>query len=352
MSIHYNQEPDGDGDVAASMELTVARTGVERSPIEKKPSIVFEAPDLARPGETVSEEEIRFFVDNGFLVKKRLIHKTAVEEALGKTWAYFGDRVPMVEGATAPTPDDASTWASPRWAPMPRPDESGPYQGRQRIVYAGHTVKLHDLGDADFLMDLVPNHPRVRAVAKAILGDDLRPSTRTRGVYAVFPNARESDPDDPGRLTRPLGPHTDQVCQQLNACAYLDDVAPRSGGFTLYPGSHRIMFRAHRFEANWSPLPDFRDAVRRVVAEIEPVEFVGEKGDVIFWHGRTVHSAGVHLGDSIRWAVFADFTMDREVLSPEAHKGMGQFEWFKDAKRFAEDAPVGEDMWRGWRLGK
>lgn len=334
------------------MEQTMEKPPSKAPPIEKIPSVVFEATDLARPGETVSAEEIRFFVDNGFLVKKRLIEKAAVEEALGKIWTYFGDRVPMAEGAAAPSPGDSSTWASPEWAPMPRPDEAGPYQGRQRIVYGGHTVKLHDLGDADFLMDLVPNHPRVRAVAKAILGDELRPSERTRGVYAVFPNAYEVDPDDPGRLTRPLGPHTDQVCQQLNACAYLDDVPPRSGGFTVYPGSHRIMFRAHRFEANWSPLPEFRDAMRRVVAEIEPVEFAGEKGDVIFWHGRTVHSAGVHMGDSIRWAVFADFTLDREVLSPEEHKRIGQFEWFKDAKRFAEDAPAGGDMWRGWRLGR
>ena len=321
-------------------------------PVEKKPSIVFEAPDLTCPGETISQEEIQCFVDNGFLVKKRLIEAAAVEEALGKTWTYLRDQVPMAGGATAPSPDDSSTWASPEWAPMPRPDESGPYQGRQRIVYGGHTVKLHDLGNADFLMDLVPNHPRVRAVAKVLLGDDLRPSERTRGVYAVFPNAGEVDTDDPERLTRPLGPHTDQVCQQLNACAYLDDVPPRSGGFTVYPGSHKIMFRAHRFEANWSPLPDFRDAVRQIVAEIEPVEFAGEKGDVIFWHGRTVHSAGVHMGDSIRWAVFADFTLDREVLSPEEHKRIGQFEWFKDAKRFAEDALVGEDMWGGWRLGR
>lgn len=336
------------------MEPTVESSGAteHRPPVEKKPSIVFEAPDLSRPGETVSAEEIRFFVDNGFLVKKHLIDRPAVEEALGRIWAYFGDHVPVAEEATAPSPDDPSTWGSPEWAPMPKPDVSGPYQGRQRIVYAGHTVKLHDLGNADFLLDLVPNHPGVRAVAEVLLGEDLKPSDRTRGVYAVFPKAGEVDTADPERLTRPLGPHTDRVCQQLNACAYLDDVPPRNGGFTVYPGSHQIMFRAHRFEANWSPLPDFRDAVRQVVAEIEPVEFAGEKGDVIFWHGRTVHSAGVHLGDSIRWAVFADFTMDREILSPEEHKRIGQFEWFKDAKCFADDAPVGENMWRGWRLGK
>ena len=326
---------------------------VEQGPrIEKKPSIVFEVPDLARPGESVSGAEIAFFVDNGFLVKKRLIDGHPLDGAVRKIWAYLRCNVPMSEGSLPPSPDDATTWSSPRWGPMPGVDESGPFQGRQRIVYAGHTVKLHDLGDADYLLDLVPNHPGVRSVAEALLGGDLKPSERTRGVYAVFPKAGDYDPEDPSRLTRPLGPHTDQVCQQLNACAYLDDVPPRNGGFTVYPGSHKIMFRAHRFEANWSPLPSFRDAVRQVVAEIEPYELVGGKGDVIFWHGRMVHSSGVHLGDTIRWAVFADFTLDREVRSPDEHRRIGQFEWFKDAKCFAEDVPVGEAMWRSWRLGR
>ena len=334
------------------MELTTQgpRSSEQRPPIEKKPSVVFEMPALSKAGETVSAAEVAFFVDDGFLVKKRFIEETALEMALREIWAYLRRNVPMADGAVVPSPDDATTWASPEWAPMPPAGESGPYQGRQRIVYAGRTVKLHDLGDAECLLDLVPNHPGVRAVAQALLGEALKPSERTRGVYAVFPNACDADPEDPSRLTRPLGPHTDQVCQQLNACAYLDDVPARSGGFTVYPGSHKIMFRAHRYESNWSPLPSFRDAVRQVVAEIEPYDLVGGKGDVIFWHGRMAHSSGVHLAEAIRWAVFADFTLDRAVLSPEEHQRIGQFEWFKDAKCFAEDAPVGEDMWRSWRL--
>lgn len=59
----------------------------QRPPIEKKPSVVFAPPDLARPGETVSTEEIRFFVDNGFLVKKRLVDRASAENALRKVWA-------------------------------------------------------------------------------------------------------------------------------------------------------------------------------------------------------------------------------------------------------------------------
>lgn len=306
-------------------------------------SEVFQSPDLAKPGQALSAAEAGFFLEHGFLVKPGLLDAESLASAMERVWKHLHDRVPLEDGAEPPRPDDPRSWNRPRWAAMPPADESGFYQGRQRIVHAGVTVKLHDLGDADFLLALVPNHPGVRRVARELLGDDLRRSERTRGVYAVFP-----DRDAPaGRL----GPHTDRVCQQLNACVYLEEVEPRGGGFTVYPGSHRIMFRAHRSEANWSPLPNFRDALRRVVREIRPVEFAGEAGTVVFWHGRTVHSAGLHSGDRIRWAVFADFTLNREVLSPDEHRALGQYEWFKDAKLFRDDPPAGENMWRAWKIG-
>lgn len=316
----------------------------------KKPSVVFDAPDLSVDGELVSQAEIRFFVDNGFLVKKLLIDPDALASALDRIWAYLLEKLPTTEGAVPPVPDDPTTWANPRWVPMPAVRKSGPYQGRQRIFHSGRTVKLHDIGDADYLLDLVPNNPRVRHVVRALLGDDLKPSTRTRGIYAVFPQRKKDGSCADEDIVRALGPHTDQVCQQLNACAYLGDVPPRNGGFTLYPGSHRIMFRAHRLESNWSPLSTFRSSLHRVIAEIQPYELVGAAGDVIFWHGRTVHSMGMHVGDRIRWALFADFAHNRATLDCQEHKRLGQFEWFKDVKLFAEDLPVGDDMWRSWRL--
>ena len=92
--------------------------------------------------------------------------------------------------------------------------------------------------------------------------------------------------------------------------------------------------------------------MREVVANITPVEFVGSQGDVVFWHGRTVHSAGIHIGETIRWAVFADFNEAREVLDAEGHRALGQYEWFKDAKLFKEDFKASDDMWRSWRLGR
>ena len=62
------------------------------------------------------------------------------------------------------------------------------------------------------MLELVPNDPNVRAIATAMLGP-LRDSLRTRGVYAIFPSREKQDRELSGKL---LGPHNDNICQQLN----------------------------------------------------------------------------------------------------------------------------------------
>lgn len=321
---------------------------------KQKLSAVFEMPDLKEPGQVVSKAEMEFFKDYGFLIKQGLLDPARLAPAMDEIWSHLLENVPLQEESAWPlSRDDKETWINPEWGPMLPVPTSGPYQGRQPIQYMGRNVKMHDIGDADYLLELLPGNPGVRAVAGVLLGENLRSSIRTRGVYAVFPS---QDPTDPSGVKQLCGsslvPHTDAVCQQLNVCAYLEDVLPRNGGFTVYPSSHKIMFQAHKYEANWSPLPTFADAVSKVVAKIEPVELIGDKGTVIFWHGRTLHSSGIHIGSDIRWAVFADYTHNREVISDEEHRQLGQFEWFKDTKLFKEDWEVRSDMWRNWNLGR
>ena len=308
-------------------------------------------PDLTIAGEVVSKAEMDFFCEYGFLVKKRILDTDKLEAALDRIWTHLLAKVPVKPGsAWTLSRDDKQTWKDPEWAEMPPHPVDGPFQGRHPIEHMRRIVKLHDLGSEDYILDLLPNDPRVREVAETILSRDLRAITRVRGVYIAFPSEPQSEEklEDQGRF---LGPHTDQVCQQLNACGYLEDENPRNGGFTVYPGSHKRMFREHRYEANWSPLSSFRDTLKEVVETIEPYEIVAEKGSVVFWHGRTVHSVGVLLGADIRWALFADFTRNQPVLTDEEHKDANQYEWFKDAKLFRADEPVGDDMWRSWRLG-
>ncbi|MDA0790727.1 MAG: phytanoyl-CoA dioxygenase family protein [Proteobacteria bacterium] len=317
---------------------------------ELNTSVVFQMPSLTRKGQALSQQETDFFLENGFLIKERLIEPGLLDGALDRVWQHQLAAVPVAPDADwRLRREDAGTWVNPRWAPQPPHPDHGYHQGRQPVEYVGRMVKLHDIGTAPWLLDLLPRNPVVRKIAKQMLGENLRNTRCCRGVYAIFPT--RSEPGSGASELPRLGPHIDQVCQQLNVCAYLDDVPPRNGGFTVYPGSHRIMFGAHRYEANFSPTDGFREAMRRVVAEIEPLELVAPAGSVIFWHGRLVHSAGLHTGDRIRWALFADYCQDRPVLSDEQHKALGQYEWFKDTRLFRDDHVVTNDMWRSWRIG-
>ena len=316
------------------------------NPDTRKLSRIFGYEDLSDSQQLLSSAEIDFFKKYGFLVKKRIIDPAIAEQALDEAWKYLKTTIPMEDTDTARlSRHDPTTWVNPPWAKMPRPDASGFYEGRQRAVYSGSTVKLHDIGDANFLLDLLPNNPNVREIGERFLGP-LKSSERTRGIYALFP-------DNPTRRqisSSKLGPHTDRVCQQLNLCTYLSDVKPRGGGFTIYPASHKLMHFAHVYSANWSPNDQFRKHLQNVVESIEPIELVADAGDVIFWHGRLVHSAGIHVGAEIRWAVFGDYSQDRPILSEDQHRDLGQYEWFKDTRLFENDSRISDDMWEDWRV--
>ncbi len=328
----------------SAREARIRRMKAARA--RQKLSVPFSAPALAEQGTRLSAAEVEFFRVNGFLIKERLVDQSRTAAELERTWAHLLRHVPPhPDSEWRLDPNDRSTWKDPQWAPMAPHPQAGYYQGRQPREAFGQVIKLHDLGWDDAITDLLPRHPDVRAIARALLGDDLKETECTRGVYGVFPPAEKTELT--GEL---LGPHTDQVCQQLNACLYLDDVEPRNGGFTVYPGSHRIMFGAHEREANFSPTSEYGARMREVIDTIEPYELCAPQGSVIFWHGRTVHSVGLHAGEDIRWALFADFAHDRPLLDPDAHRAIGQYEWFKDTKLFREDYPVTDDMWRHWKL--
>ena len=323
-------------------------------PTERKLSTVFEMPEIAPSSgtEKLVREEIEFFVENGFLVKKNLIQDVdLINNALTIAWNNVIKHAPLSDTPQdSLSRDDPESWFDPCWEQMPPPAKSGFYEGRQRFVFDRSTVKLHDIGHLQVFLDLLPNNANVQHVAKQLLGPNLRAVKRTRGVYALFPRREAATLSEVHLSGNMLGPHSDRVCQQLNLCTYLSEVPPRGGGFTVYPGSHKIMSHAHAKQSNWSPLPNFSDYIKQVVREIRPVELIGEPGDVIFWHGRTVHSSGIHIGSNIRWALFGDLMRDEPVLSEDEHRAVGQYEWFKDTRLLRDDAAVSNDLWHNWRL--
>ncbi|MBT6426971.1 MAG: hypothetical protein HOK30_04885 [Rhodospirillaceae bacterium] len=274
----------------------------------------------------LTPEEIKQFREKGYLIKRGLIPKEGFSPILDLWWQQ-----PPVLSANISS-DDPTSWVSPgdrwpaenRWGlaenwmgggkwPEPEDERTGAVTGERvgRLPYkltldrSNNVWRWHGIGhDPDFV-DATSAHPRMLHMIEALLGGPVKRPWRNRGIYAVFPR----DPDGPKSK---LGPHMDQSMTELQAVTYLDDVGPQSGGFTIYPTSSRLLYPTSQQALNWMPTEASQDVVDHVTANIEPIEFTGQAGDVIFCHGWTVHSAGVQESKRIRMAVIQDFNRARE----------------------------------------
>ena len=174
------------------------------------------------------------------------------------------------------------------------------------------------------MIDMVHTNPWVVGVVERMVGGPLRAAERTRGVYALFPQSDHAKAEA-------LGPHHDTCNSQVIVMLLVDDVAPSSGGFTVWPTSHVAMYRAHTDEWHWSATADNQATFDAQVAAIQPAEIVGKAGDVCFMHGRMIHSGGVHKNpDMVRLAMFADFQQARPSFQhPEGncHPNNGLPQW-------------------------
>ena len=138
----------------------------------------------------------------------------------------------------------------------------------------------------------------------------------TRGLYCTLPKSPPVGSGYPGA-------HSDGACYgrwRLQMSAYIDDVLPNSGGFTVWPGSHTRIWK-EQWEAFQSgeKHTDKHLAVRRaggyddpVIAEIkddtQPFDCHGPAGTVVLWHTKILHIAGQNVSsDIIRQATIYGF---------------------------------------------
>ena len=138
----------------------------------------------------------------------------------------------------------------------------------------------------------------------------------TRWLYCTLPKITPVGSGYPGA-------HSDGACYgrwRLQMSAYIDDVPPNSGGFTVWPGSHTRIWK-EQWEAFQSgeKHTDKHLAVRRaggyddpVIAEIkddtQPFDCHGPAGTVVLWHTKILHIAGQNVSsDIIRQATIYGF---------------------------------------------
>ena len=382
-------------------------------PIAKDPELAFSTkqplahlpvsltPDLDPPGADqlgLSPEEIQQFREQGYVIKRGLIPKETFVPFLKIWWDQPPIRVAKV------LPDKPKSWVAPgrhwpeenRWSlannwmgngawPSPDDERLGAEKG-ERVGRLPHKLtrdignyvwRWHGIGHDPEFVAATSAHPNVLYMIEAILGGPVKRPRRNRGIYSVFPRL----PDDPETK---LGPHMDQNMSEMQVVTYLEDVEPKSGGFTIFPSSPQQLYPTSEQAYNWVATESSKEAMNEIKEKIVPVEFCGKAGDVMFCHSWVVHSAGFHEGDRIRKAVIQDFNRVRErghmrwtaagknggvrvscnmdgvfeisdELGDDPADGMREVtnQWIMDSNEFVlSRRPPFEDMFEEWNLGE
>ena len=313
----------------------------EQTPKAKDPESAFgtaEAPnfdpvstprELDPPGSNkigLTTHEIESFREKGYLIKRDLVSRELFSPILDLYW----QQPPVLEAKM--TRDNPESWIAPgrywpeenRWslaknwmgdANWPSPEDArvgadiGERVGRlpHKLTkdIANDVWRWHGIGHDPYFVSVTSSHPNVLYMAELLMGGPIKKPRRNRGLYSIFPNSPEQGQSK-------LGPHMDQNMTEMTVVMYLEDVEPRSGGFTIYPGSAELLYPTSEQAFNWVATDRSREVMDSIKREVTPVEFTGKAGDVIFCHGLVVHSAGIHEGPNIRVAVIQDFNKVRQ----------------------------------------
>ena len=301
----------------------------------------------ASTSSSLSVHEAKFFKANGYLIKRGLL--ADAQDAFTMTTAHFWNGVP----GHALTPDDPEGW-------LDKPGSHWSEQDHANVgTLMGTNWKMRSRGETGvgtepFLVDRLANNPKMLDIAGEFLGAAIKPVKRVRGIYGVFPLPEGGDDR--------LHPHGDYMASQLSAMVLVADVPTRCGGFTIWPGSHT------RLHLSWDRVngstitgerveryPRERDQALR---DINPVEFSGKAGDVIFWHPRMIHSAGVNYSATtnhpmVRILVPIDYQRADQTYIDDLEYGPGPlYQFWVDTRNVAEDVPSTPDnMWTEWGIG-
>ena len=185
----------------------------------------------------ISSAEADAFKRQGFLLKHGLLGPDVLEPLRRLLWS----RAPPTLRR-----DDRDTWVDPQLHWGPGTGQRGPDEAPERRadpwvgeLADGPSWRFRSGGaggigsEPEFLR--IANHPALVRCVAGLIGDPVRPCSRTRGVYCIFP----SSVDTPSNS---LGPHLDGSCNQISAMVLVEDAPPQCGGFTLWPGSHAVLW--------------------------------------------------------------------------------------------------------------
>ena len=315
------------------------------SEIAIKTPLPFRDPAYFESSPLLNEKEIKHFKKEGFIVKRQLIK---AKQTFQKVKAHIWANVPR----SLMERNNPQTWIEP-------PEDAWTEADSLNVGHlANKNWKMRSkgpngLGTEDFLVKDIANSPNMLKVVRSLIGSPVRPARRVRGIYCVFPSK-------PGSTDK-YNVHVDYIPSHITAMVIADQIKPMCGGFMLWPGSHIELHpywnTAHGGGMDPERSQKFLEAREKIIRETSPVEFTGSAGDVVFWHPRALHSAGINHSAEIgkplvRVIIPCDFQRDDLTYVDDERFGPSEnYQWWIDTRNFKEDSPPNADnVWDDWAI--
>ena len=307
--------------------------------------VTFTDPEYFNGEPDLNCDEIAHFKREGFIVKRGLIDDTAL---FGEVIDLIWKKVPR----GLMSRENSKTWVAPA-------DDDWTESDSLKVgMLARDNWKIRSkgpsgIGTEALLVDGIAGHPNVQSAVANLIGGPVKPVRRVRGVYCIFPSA-------PGTENR-YNVHVDYISSHVAAMVLADEIGPGCGGFMFWPGSHTTLHpywqTVHGSGMDAAQAEPFRAAKQKILRDTIPVEFTGSPGDVIFWHPRALHSAGINRSAELgapmaRPIIPCDFQRDGLTYVDEPDFGPGEaFQWWIDTRNVTEDiAPTADNMWDDWAI--
>ncbi len=252
----------------------------------------------------LTPEEIKFFREEGFLIKRGIMDESLTAQARERLWENAPPEIDR---------DNPDTWIGPIQEYREKNNEKGNDGGGYGWWYRG-------IGSKEWMVRMLVIHPPIWEIVEQMLGEEdvVRPNS-VRGIYCRLPEGNVP--------CKPLSCHTDAHAFHLGVVGYIDDVAPNGGGFSVWPRSHRVFYYTHQTRHLRDQSEQYLKN-RAYFNHRSPIDCHGRAGDVVFWHHRLAHSAGSNRSKGIRKAVLGNKVK-------------------KDIERTMNEPPC-EDMWEDW----
>jgi hypothetical protein len=253
----------------------------------------------------MTEQEIAFFRVTGYVIKRGAVEPELIAQCRDRIW----DSIP--ENRDAP-----ETWQPGKHF------SSYALEEKQNWANTGPFPTL-------------AKHESLDGIARQLLGDNLTPP-EPGSVLLKFPV-----PGD--EYAPPTTGHLDNTCgHSLNTITILDEILPRGGGFTVWPGSHMMCHEYFRHHDVREPLNGGQLPWRYGTG----VEFTGAPGDVCYIHPWMIHTVGHNVRDTLR--MVAQIGFFRRTLKEDYDHIPDDLWWFWEGMQRIESTMRAED--REWHI--